>query len=88
MTRNYIPMSNFCFVKQYKDRPSGLYLVGQDSEIYEIIKLPEDMKTEYQDFQVGTKIIVKNNWRGIKAYEENGETVFCIDFPSIIAIVE
>lgn len=88
MTRIYTPRLGYCFVKQHKENPSGLYIVGQDSMIYEIVKLPNEVAPEYQEFQVGTKIIIKNGWRGIKAYEEKGETIYVMDFSSIVAIIE
>lgn len=88
---NYTPRSNYCFARQCNDpMQSGLVIVGQDSEIYEIVKMPDEVKTEYKDFNVGTKFIVKNNWRGFKVYEDSDtrRPVYCMDFQSIIAIIE
>lgn len=92
MPRNYTPLKDFCFAKPYTPASkSGLIIKGQDSEIYEIVKMPPKLSEQYEGkFDVGTKFIVKNGWRGIKVYKEieTSDTVFCIDFASIIATVE
>ena len=91
MPRVYKPLPNFCFVKPYeKPSKAGLIIKGLDSEVYEIVCLPEKLTEEQQVFEVGTKIIVKNGWRGFKVYEDKqtDATIFCVDFNSVIAILE
>lgn len=91
MPRIYKPLPNFCFVKPYvKPSKSGIIIKGLDSEIYEITKIPDNLTEDQSDFKEGTKVVVKNGWRGFKVYEdkETKENIFCIDLKSVIAIIE
>lgn len=91
MTKTYKPTSKNCIVKISNDldkTKSGLIIQDVNTEIYEIVALPEVLPDVYKDLKVGDRFLAWKNWRGFKVDKaDDGTIYFCIDLLDIAALV-
>lgn len=95
MNKVFKPLSKNCLAKicnQVNETKSGLVIISDDTintEIYEIVALPDELPDGYKDLKVGDKFLAWKGWKGFRvdrSYE--GEDLMCIDLLDVACIVE
>lgn len=92
---NVKPIRNNAIVKLANDinkTKSGIIVNNSQSEIWEIVSLPDNIPEYLSELKIGTKILTWKSWKGFLVKKEIVDGIqveyFCIDFPDIAAIVE
>jgi co-chaperonin GroES (HSP10) len=91
----YKPIRNNCIVKianKLKETKSGIVVYGRETvntEIYEIVALPDEVPDAYKELKVGDHFLAWKNWRGFQVgKDEDGIPLILIDLPDVAAIIE
>lgn len=91
----YRPIRNNCIVKianKIKETKSGLVVFGRENvntEIYEIVALPDEMMDAYKELKVGDHFLAWKGWRGFPVGKDSeGNQLMLIDLPDVAAIIE
>lgn len=94
---NYTPTSKNCIckianVKDLDKTKSGLYVISDEqvnTDIWEIVYLPDQLPETYKDLKVGDKFLAWKGWRGFKVDKlDDGTILYCIDLLDVAALVE
>ena len=95
MDKTFKPLSKNCLAKvcnQVNETKSGLVIVSDETvntEIYEIIALPDELPDGYKELKVGDRFLAWKNWKGFRVNRSyNGEDLMCIDLLDVACIVE
>lgn len=89
---SYKPTSKNCICKIANDldkTKSGLYIRDANTEIYEIVSLPDSLPEMFKDLKIGDQFLAWKNWKGFKVDKiDDGTILYCIDLLDIAALVE
>ena len=87
--KTYKPLSKNVIVKIANDTnktKAGIIVSNYNTELYEVVSIPEELPDGYKDLKVGSKFYAWKNWKGFSVSDRLG--YFCIDLLDVAAIVE
>lgn len=89
------PLKGNAIVKLANDinkTKSGIIINNSQTEIWEIVALPDELPEYLQELKVGSKILTWKNWKGFvvkKLVEDDRQVEYiCMDLPDVAAILE
>ena len=91
--KTYRPLSKNCIVKianEVNKTRSGLLVKDYNTELYEVVSIPDELPDWCDGLKVGSKFYAWKNWKGFPVHTdiETRETLWCIDLLDIACIVE